>query len=266
MQPEGYTLITRKIFRSFYLFFICFFFIFIIGCISTGTNNTSAQKDSEAIADLKQKVQQQEALLKRMQKLAEDQIMLSNELEQSIPPQDLLESMQNGFAELRVNTSALEDKITKLEKNLTAVELKIKQIPKPETKHFDTLRKQENIILGLISLQAGNPDQALVYLQDILTHNDKTPLKAQILMSLGNGFLERGHATQAAYYYGIILREYTETSHVPNALYYLGKAMEELAETEKQKVLWNELIKNHPKSPLAKRAKKSLSSSVLLSD
>ena len=266
MLSEGFTLITRKIFRSFNLFLICFFFIFIIGCVSTGTNNTSAQKDAEAIADLKQKVLQQEAVLKRMQKLAEDQIMLSNELEQSMPPQDLLESMQNVLAELRGNTSSLEDKIAKLEKNLTVVELKIKQIPKPETKHFDTLQKQENIILGLISLQSGNLDQALIYFHDILKQKNKTPLKAQILMLLGNGFLERGHATQAAYYYGIILREYTETLHVPNALYYLGKSMEELAETEKQKVLWNELIKNHPKSPLAKRAKKSLSSSVLLSD
>ena len=259
-------MITRKIFRSFNLFLICYFLIFIIGCISTGTNNTSAQKDAEAIADLKQKVLQQEALLKRMQKLAEDQIMLSNELEHSIPPQDLLESMQNGLAELRGNTSSLEEKIAKLEKNLTAVELKIKQIPKPETKYFNTLQKQENIILGLISLQSGNLDQALIYFQDILKPKNKTPLKAQIMMLLGSGIFERGHATQAAYYFGIILREYNETMHVPNALYYLGKSMEELAETEKQKVLWNELIKNHPKSPLAKRAKKSLSSSVLLSD
>ena len=78
------------------------------------------------------------------------------------------------------------------------------------------------------------------------------------MMALGNVFLEHGQATQAAYYYGIILREYTETSLVPNALFYLGKAMDELAETEKQKVLWNELIKNHPKSPLAKHAKKLL--------
>ena len=258
-------MITRKIFRSFNLFLICFFF-FIIGCSSTGTNYTSAQKNTEAIDELKQKVLQQETLLKRMQKLVADQILLSNELEQSIPPQDLLESLQNGFVELRKNARALEEQIAKLEKDVTAVELKVKQIPKLETKHFDTLRKQENIILGLISLQAGNPDQAMVFLQDILKQNDKTPLKAQILMSLGNEFLERGHATQAAYYYGIILREYTETSLVPNALFYLGKAMDELAETEKQKVLWNELINNHPNSPLAKRAKKRLISSGPISD
>jgi len=248
-------LISAKIFRKFNLFLICLFF-FITGCTSTGTNNTTAQNNTDGIAELRQKLLQQEVLLKRMQKLAADQLLLSNELEQSMPPQELLESLQNGFVELRKNTSALEEQIAKLEKDVTAVELKVKQITKPETNHFDTLHKQEKIILGLISLKAGNPDQALAYLQDILKQNNKTPLKAKILMSLGNGYLELGHATQAAYYYGIILREYTETSHVPNALYYLGKALEELAETEKQKVLWNELIKNHPKSPLAKRAKK----------
>ena len=201
-----------------------------------------------------------------MQKLATDQLLLSNELEQSIPPQDLLEALQKGLVELRKNTSALQEQITNLQKDVTDVKLKVKKFPKPETKHFDTLRKQENMILGLISLQAGNPDQALLYLQDILKQNDKTPLKAQILMALGNVFLERDHATQAAFYYGIILREYNQTSHVPGALYYLGQAMEELEEIEKQKVLWNELIKNHPKSPLAIRAKKRLSSSVLIPD
>ena len=258
-------MIPRKIFRSFKLFLICVFF-FIPGCTSTGSNNTVAQKNNEAIAELKQKVLQQELLLKRMQKLASDQLLLSNELEQSIPPQDLLESMQNGFIELRKNTRSLQEQIADLEKDVTAFELKVIQFPKPETKHFDTLRKQENIILGLISLQAGNPDQALVYLEDILKRNEKSLLKSQILMALGNGFLERGHATQASYYYGIILREYTETSHVPDALYYLGEAMAEIEEIEKQKVLWNELIKNHPKSPLAKRAKKRMSNSVLISD
>ena len=40
-------------------------------------------------------------------------------------------------------------------------------------KHLDVLRNQENIILGLISLQAGNPDQALEYVHDILKQNNK---------------------------------------------------------------------------------------------
>ena len=81
-------MISRKIFSRFNLFLIFSFFL-IIGCTSTGTKNTSAQKDTEALAELKQKVLQQETLLKRMQKLTADQILLSNELEQSIPPQEI---------------------------------------------------------------------------------------------------------------------------------------------------------------------------------
>ena len=111
------------IFRSFNLFLICFFF-FITGCTSTVTNNSSEKKNTEAIAELKQKLLQQEALLKRMQELFADLILLSNELEQSIPPQDLLESMQNGFVELRENVRALEEQIAKLEKDLKVFELK----------------------------------------------------------------------------------------------------------------------------------------------
>ena len=133
-------MIYRKIFSRFN-FFLIFSFFFIIGCTSTGTNSTTTQKDPETIAELKQKVMQQEVLLKRMQKLTADQILLSNELEQAIPPQDLLESMQNGFVELRENIRAIEEKIAKLEKDVAMVELKLKQIPRPETKHYDTLRK-----------------------------------------------------------------------------------------------------------------------------
>ena len=235
-------------------------------CTSSLKNNANAKKNPESIAELKLMVLQHEALLTRMQKMTSDQLLIINELEQSIPPKDLLESMQNGFFELRQNTHAFRLRISNLEKKIKDIELNINNTKDPGIKHLDVLRKQENIILGLISLQAGNPDQALEYLQDILKQNNKTPLKAKVLMALGNGFLESGHASQAAYYYGIILREYTETSHVSSALYYLGEAMEKLAESEKQKVLWNELIKNHPKSPLAKRAKKLLKISENISE
>ena len=73
---------------------------------------------------MKQKVLQQEVLLKRMQKLTADQLLLSNELEQSIPPKDLLESLQNELVELRKNTLALEQQMGKLIKDITIVESK----------------------------------------------------------------------------------------------------------------------------------------------
>ena len=113
-------MIPKNIFSRFNLFLIFFFFP-IISCTHTGINNKTPQKDTEAIDELKQIVLQHEALLKHMQKLVADQILFSNELEQSIPPKDLLESMQNGFAELRKNTRALKEQIARLEKNVTAI-------------------------------------------------------------------------------------------------------------------------------------------------
>ena len=97
---------------------------------------------------------------------------------------------------------------------------------------------QEKIILGLVSLQSGNPDQAVEYLQDILKSKKATKLKGEILMAIGNGFLAQGHAKQAAFHYGIFLREYSKSRHAPQAMYFLGEAMEDLGEEGKQKILW----------------------------
>ncbi len=251
---------SRKMFRSFNLYLVFFLFL-SFGCTPTG--KTPAEKNSESIAALQKTLAQQEVILKRLQSLTADQLLRSNDLEQSIPPQDLLESLQHGFVELRKKTRALEKQIAKLEKDVKAVKSKVKKISKqkPNQKLSENVRKQEKIILGLISLQAGNPDKAAKDLQDILKQKNKTQLKAQIMMAIGNGFLAQGHAKQAVSYFGIILREYPESTHVPRALYFLGESMEEMAEYEKQKILWKELINNYPNSPLAKRAKKRLSDS-----
>ena len=112
--------------------------------------------------------------------------------------------------------------------------------------------------MGLISLQSGNPDQAVEHLQDILKSKKATKLKGDILMAIGNGFLEQGHSKQAASHYGLFLREYPKSLHIPQALYDLGQAMKNLGEEEKQKILWKELIQNHPKSSFAKLAGKQL--------
>ena len=73
---------------------------------------------------MKQKILQQEVILNRMQKLTADQILLSNELEQSLPPKDLLESLQNGFSEIRKNIRTLENKIVKLEEEIAKLHQK----------------------------------------------------------------------------------------------------------------------------------------------
>ena len=235
--------------------FLIILIFFVGGCSSSGANKTIPLNNTEEMAALKKTLAQQEELLDRLQALTADQLLRSNEIEQSMPPRDLLESLQKGFVELQKKTLILEKQLSELKKGLETSGSKEKP-SKSSANNFSI--NQEKIILGLVSLQSGNPDQAVEHLQDILKAKKATKLKGDILMAIGNGFLAQGHSKQAASHYGLFLREYPKSRHTPQALYYLGQAMKDLGEVEKQKILWKELIKNYPQSSLAKRAKKRL--------
>ena len=235
-----------------YLIILIFF---VGGCSSWGSKKTTPLNNTEEMAALQNTLAQQEELLDRLQALTADQLLRSYEIEQSMPPRDLLESLQKGFIELQKKTLILEKQLSELKKGLETSGSKEKP-SKSSANNFSI--NQEKIILGLVSLQSGNPDQAVEHLQDILKAKKATKLKGDILMAIGNGFLAQGHSKQAASHYGLFLREYPKSRHTPQALYYLGQAMKDLGEVEKQKILWKELIKNYPQSSLAKRAKKRL--------
>ena len=234
--------------------FLIILIFFIGGCYSSG-DKTTPLNNTEEMAALKKTLVQQEELLDRLQALTADQLLRSNEIEQSMPPRDLLESLLKGFIELQKKTLILEKQLSQLKKDLETSGSKEKP-SKSSANNFSI--NQEKIILGLVSLQSGNPDQAVEHLQDILKAKKATTLKGDILMAIGNGFLAQGHSKQAASHYGLFLRAYPKSRHTPQALYYLGQAMKDLGEVEKQKILWKELIKNYPQSPLSKRAKKRL--------
>lgn len=236
--------------------FLIILIFFVGGCSSSGANKTTPLNNTEELAALKKTLAQQEELLDQLQVLTTDQLLRSNEIEQSMPPRDLLESLQKGFIELQKKTLILEKQLSELKKSLETTGSKEKSSKSSSANNFSI--NQEKIILGLVSLQSGNPDQAVEYLQDILKAKKATTLKGDILMAIGNGFLAQGHSKQAASHYGLFLREYPKSRHTPQALYYLGQAMKDLGEVEKQKILWKELIKNYPQSSLAKRAKKRL--------
>ncbi|MBC8260189.1 MAG: tetratricopeptide repeat protein [SAR324 cluster bacterium] len=268
---------STNILQKRYLLFSLLLLIFTLGCSSTPTQKTLPEKNTDAIAALQKTLQEQEGLLQRLQALTADLLIRNNELEQTLPPQDLLESLQNGFVELRKNKikferqlSLLQKQESGLKKQLSILQKKQKQFAKKLKKIEATSagfsRNQQQILRGLLALQAGNPDQAVVQLQNILKSKKPSKLKAEILLALANGFLRQGHAKQAASHYGVFLREYPESKQVPLALFYLATAMRELGEQEKQKVLRQELIKNYPKSSFAKRAKKELQSSGLSSN
>ena len=245
---------TKPLTRHIVLFLIIIMF-FLEGCSSSGAIKTTPQNNTEEITTIMNNLAQQEELLDRLQTLNADQMLRINEIEQSMPPLDLLESLQKGFAELQKKTLILEEQFSGLKKSLETSG-STEKTSKSSADYFSI--NQEKIILGLISLQSGNPDQAVEHLQDILKSKKATKLKGDILMAIGNGFLEQGHSKQAASHYGLFLREYPKSLHIPQALYDLGQAMKNLGEEEKQKILWKELIQNHPKSSFAKLAGKQL--------
>ena len=236
---------------SFYLLLPILLFVFF-GCSTSSSKKTILQKNTAEIADLQKTIVEQQELLQNLQALTADQIQRNSELEQAIPPRDLLESLQNGFVELRKKITVLEKQVSSLQKSTTE-SAKKKKDPEPPEVEFP--RDQKQLLQGLISLQAGNPDQAVEHLEKILKQKKATLLKGEILLAVAHSFLAQGHARQAASHYGTFLREYPKSRHIAQALYFLGDAMGKLGQQKKQKVLWKELTTKYPKSPFAKRAK-----------
>ena len=237
--------------KIIYLLLPVLLFVFS-GCSTTAPQKTIAQKNSAEISTLQKTIIEQQELLQNLQALTADQIQRNSELEQAIPPRDLLESLQNGFVELRKKITVLEKQVSSLQKSTTE-SAKKKKDPEPPEVEFP--RDQKQLLQGLISLQAGNPDQAVEHLEKILKQKKATLLKGEILLAVAHSFLAQGHARQAASHYGTFLREYPKSRHIAQALYFLGDAMGKLGQQKKQKVLWKELTTKYPKSPFAKRAK-----------
>ena len=236
---------------SFYLLLPILLFVFF-GCSTSSSKKTILQKNTAEISALQKTIVEQQELLQNLQALTADQIQRNSELEQAIPPRDLLESLQNGFVELRKKITVLEKQVSSLQKSTTE-SAKKKKDPEPPEVEFP--RDQKQLLQGLVSLQAGNPDQAVEHLEKILKQKKATLLKGEILLAVAHSFLAQGHARQAASHYGTFLREYPKSRHIAQALYFLGDAMGKLGQQKKQKVLWKELTTKYPKSPFAKRAK-----------
>ena len=240
-------MIKARIMRS-YLFLTVLLLVFI-GCSNSLPNNKIPQQNAEEIVELKKAFVEQRELLENLQALTADLMVLSSELEQTIPPRDLLQSLQSDIVELRKKTTALQ-------KSASKTLNKGKRLKASKSVEVEFPKNQRQLLLGLISLQAGNPDQAVEDFKEIIKQKKPTQFKAQILLAVAHSFLAQGYAKQAASHYGTFLREYPKSRHIPQALYYLGEAMRKLGEEKKQKVLWKELINKFPKSSFANRAKK----------
>ena len=148
----GTFMIKARIMRS-YMFLPVLLLVFI-GCSNTLPNNKIPQQNAEEIVELKKAFVEQRELLENLQALTADLMVLSSELEQTIPPRDLLQSLQSDIVELRKKTTALQ-------KSASKTLNKGKSLNASKSVEVEFPKNQRQLLLGLISLQAGNPDQAL---------------------------------------------------------------------------------------------------------
>ena len=93
--------------KIIYLVLPVLLFVFS-GCSTSAPQKTITQKNSAEIPALQKTIAEQQELLQNLQALTADQMQRNSELEQAIPPRDLLESLQKGFVELRKKTTVLE--------------------------------------------------------------------------------------------------------------------------------------------------------------
>ena len=237
-----------------YIFILSICLNISIGCVNE-SKNFNPEITSKEIFEIQKKLKKQEELLERLQGLIADQILVSNDLEQSIPPRDLLESLQNLSLELKNKTNKNEKQLTLMNRDLKELQNKKEKINNFETDLDD---EQMNVFLGLISLLAGNPDNAKNHFKGIIFTGEKTKLRSEILMAIGHSFLYHGFTKQAASHYGTFIQEFPKSPRLPQALYYLGIALEKLGENKKKEVLWNDLKLKFPNSHFSKMTNKML--------
>ena len=241
-----------------YLFFCIFSLLLLfsfLGCATLTAKSPIAEKNQEEIAALKKVIAEQQEIINNLQNLTSDLMIMNSELEQSIPPRDLLESLQSEIIEFRQENSLLNKKLVKLSNEQKEPKVPMSPTFKILEDQKQLLEDQKQLLEGLVSLQAGNPDQAAENLKQILNQKKTTKLKSEILIAVAYSFLEQGYFKQAASHYGKFLREFQKSPLIPQALFYLGESMKKLGEEKKQKVLWDELIENYPESIFTKRIK-----------
>ena len=244
-KHSDFVLEVKYIFFYIYSSLVLFSFL---GCATLSAKSPISEKNDEEIAAMKKAIADQQELINNLQNLTSDLMIMNSELEQSIPPRDLLESLQSEIIEFRQENALINKKLVKLSNEQ-------KESKVPMSANLKIPEDQKQLLEGLVSLQAGNPDQAAENLKQILNQKKTTKLKSEILIAIAYSFLEQGYFKQAASHYGKFLREFQKSPLIPQALFYLGESMKKLGEEKKQKVLWDELVKNYPESIYTKRIK-----------
>ena len=216
--------------------------LLLVGSLSTGgyAQQTSLETLEKDIADMDAALQKQEKTMKRLQDLMAGLTQKQTDLNAVQGSIDSLlgtqGEMRQQLNELRVLTDQLKVS-SEIAKSLNG-----------------TVTQDHRLLLGILSIQAGSPQDAVAILQPVLDDKENPLPKDALLMLLANGFKNYQIYASATAYYGQMIKQYPDSPYRPYALYFLGTVFAQQHEPGKQKVVWDALIKTYPQHPLAQEA------------
>lgn len=204
----------------------------------------------QQVSELQRSLEQHDRLLARLQELTAEQARKQGELARIPLAVEDLDTLRREVRVLGESVRMLQDQMADLrQQNKNSKASPVAVVPN----HSDP----NPLLLGLLALQSGDVNRAVDQLQPLLTSNNSYR-KDDLLMVLGNGFLQAGYPEQAASHLSTLIRSYPQSQHLPAALFSLGQAFGDMRDEPRKYAIWKALIEEYPNHPMAGRATRSL--------
>ena len=233
--------------RTPQVFIILLLFASLLGYSSlvSAQSNLGAQ-----VAELQANLERQDMILKTLQGLTAEQARAQGELKRLPLAVEDLDEVRRDIRVIAESLQQLQREVDDLRRNLKQAKL----TPAPASQKSGS---GEPLVIGLLALQSGDINRAVDQLQPLLTGNNDYR-KDDLLMVLGNGFLQSGYPEQAASHLSTLVRTFPQSQHLPAALFSLGHAFGDMRDESRKYTIWKALIEEYPNHPMALKATRSL--------
>ena len=228
-------------------------FIILLFCVSLlgYSSFASAQSNLDAqLAELQASMERQDKILKTLQGLAAEQARTQGELNR-------LPLAVEELDEVRRDIRVIAESLQQLQREVDDLRRDLKQAKLTSAPASENSGGGEPLVIGLLALQSGDINRAVDQLQPLLTGNNEYR-KDDLLMVLGNGFLQSGYPEQAASHLSTLVRTFPQSQHLPSALFSLGQAFGDMLDESRKYTIWKALIEEYPNHPMALKATRSL--------
>jgi len=228
-------------------------FIILLFCVSLlgYSSFASAQSNLDAqVAELQASMERQDKILKTLQGLTAEQARTQGELNRLPLAVEDLDEVRRDIRVIAESLQQIQREVDDLRRDLKQAKL----TPAPASKNSGG---GEPLVIGLLALQSGDINRAVDQLQPLLTGNNEYR-KDDLLMVLGNGFLQSGYPEQAASHLSTLVRTFPQSQHLPSALFSLGQAFGDMRNESRKYTIWKALIEEYPNHPMALKATRSL--------